>query len=176
MTASTHESEQRTTRAVIDGFYAAYARRDVDTMMTYVSDAIVEDLSGVGLVTGRLAEERFLRSLFAAFPDLHTEVTRVVIDKNSACVEWQRHGTFTGADFHGTPATGRPFQFKGGAFIDVADGLITRINGYYDTAVFARAIGALPPEGSKSERFAMALLRLRTAYGRRRRRRALEHS
>ena len=58
---------------VVRDFYAAYARRDIDEMMSHVSDGIVEDLSGVGLVTGAQQEREFLAGVIASFPDLVTE-------------------------------------------------------------------------------------------------------
>ncbi|WP_433622033.1 ester cyclase [Nocardia sp. CA-120079] len=154
-------------RAVIDNFYSAYAERDVGRMMEWVSDDIVEQLSGIGLVRGRADERRFLRSLFEAFPDLETTVIRQYVDGTTASVEWYRCGTFTGRDFQGIPATGRRFELTGLALIDVHDGRITRINGYYDTAEFARAIGLLPTRDGRVERWGIRLLRLTLALRKR---------
>lgn len=150
-----------TAEQVVRDFYAAYARRDVDAMMAYVSDDIVEDLSGIGLVTGARQEREFLTDLLASFPDLVTEVTRVLPGGDVVAVEWRRHGTFSGAPWRGLLASGKPFALRGGAFLEVHEDKITRINGYYDTAEFARDIGALPPEGSRGERLGVAIFRTR---------------
>ena len=73
---------------VVRDFYAAYARRDIDEMMSHVSDGIVEDLSGVGLVTGAQQEREFLAGVIASFPDLVTELTALL--RNGARLEMQR--------------------------------------------------------------------------------------
>jgi steroid delta-isomerase-like uncharacterized protein len=155
-----------TPEQVVRDFYAAYGRRDVEAMMSLVSDDIVEDLSGIGLVTGAQDEREFLSGLLAAFPDLVTEVTRVIAVGDLVAVEWHRSGTFSGTPWRGLPASGKPFVLRGGAFLVVSDNKITRITGYYDTADFARQIGALPPEGSRAERIGMALFRARVQVGR----------
>ncbi|MEV0464912.1 nuclear transport factor 2 family protein [Nocardia tengchongensis] len=148
-------------QSAIGNFYSAYADRDVERMMAWVSHDIVEQLSGIGLVSGRDDERRFLQSLFDAFPNLETTVIRQRVDASGACVEWRRRGTFSGSDFQGIPATGSRFELTGLAYIDVHAGLITRINGYYDTAEFARAIGFLPARGGLAERVGMRVLRLK---------------
>jgi steroid delta-isomerase-like uncharacterized protein len=148
-----------TPEQVVSSFYDAYARRDIEAMMSHVSDDIVEDLSGIGLVTGAEQEREFLTGVLAAFPDLATEVTRMLACGDVVAAEWRRHGTFSGAPWRGLPASGKPFAFRGGAFLEVHDQKITRITGYYDTAEFARQIGALPAEGSFGERAGLAIFR-----------------
>lgn len=149
-------------RRILDGFYTAYLARDVDAMMTWVTDDIVEDLSGIGYVTGAMEERQFLTGLFAAFPDLETHLTQVVVDEHGASVEWHRRGTFSGAPFQGLVANGRAFELRGGAFFEFAKGRIQRITGYYDTYAFARAIGLMPGDGSVTERVLKRLFNLGT--------------
>jgi steroid delta-isomerase-like uncharacterized protein len=150
-----------TPKAVVDAFFAAFARRDVDAMMELVSGDIVEDLPGVGVVTGADEDRAFLTALFASFPDLETEVTRVVADGDVVSVEWRRRGTFTGHPWQGLPASGKPFAFRGVTVVQVLGERIVRIDVYSDTAGFARDIGVLPPEGSAGERVALGLFRAR---------------
>jgi len=159
MTART--AGDRPPNDVVARFFEAFARRDVDTMMEVVSDDIVEDLAGVGVVTGADEDRAFLTALFESFPDLASEVTRVVGAGNLVAVEWRRRGTFTGRPWRGLPASDRPFDFRGVALVEVDGDRITRINVYSDTAEFGRDIGVLPPEGSAGERFALALFRIR---------------
>jgi steroid delta-isomerase-like uncharacterized protein len=130
-------------------------------MMSLVSHDVVEDLSGIGLVEGAGAEREFLTGLLGSFPDLTTDVSRVVASGDVVAVEWRRTGTLSGSSWRGLPADGQPFVLRGGAFLEVRANKITRINGYYDTAGFARQIGALPREGSRGDRLAMAIFRTR---------------
>jgi steroid delta-isomerase-like uncharacterized protein len=142
-------------------FFDAFARRDVDAMMSMVSEDITEDLAGIGVINGIEEDRAFLTALFESFPDLETEVTRTVAAGNVVAVEWRRRGTFTGRPWQGLPASGRPFAFRGCALVEVDGDRIKRVDVYSDSAEFARDIGVLPPEGSLGERFALAAFRLR---------------
>ncbi|RJF89312.1 hypothetical protein D3874_21985 [Oleomonas cavernae] len=153
-------------RRILEGFYTAYANRDVDGMMQWVTDDIVEDISGIGFVRGAAEERAFLSGLFSSFPDLDTRLVQIVIDDHGASVEWSRRGTFEGTPFQGLRANGRAFQLRGGAFFEFSDGRIRRITGYYDTAAFARDIGLLPKDNSLSEGTLKRLFNLRTIFRR----------
>jgi steroid delta-isomerase-like uncharacterized protein len=152
---------QRLPKDVVIDFFVAFARRDVEAIMQLVAEDIVEDLAGVGGVTGAAEDRDFLTALGDSFPDLVTEGTRVVAAEHLVAVEWKRRGTFTGRPWRGLPASGKPFEFRGVAVVEVSGERISRIDVYSDTAEFARDIGVLPAEGSAGERFALALLRTR---------------
>jgi steroid delta-isomerase-like uncharacterized protein len=154
------------TRRVATEFFDAFGRRDVDALMQIVSDDIVEDLPGVGIVSGLDEERAFLTGLFGSFPDLTTEVTRITIDGRVAAIEWKRRGTFTGAPWQGLPASGRAFESTGATFVEVVDGRVTKVTVYSDSAQVARGIGVLPAEGSATERLARALYGLQVRLGR----------
>jgi steroid delta-isomerase-like uncharacterized protein len=154
------------TRRVATEFFDAFGRRDVDALMQIVSDDIVEDLPGVGIVSGLDEERAFLTGLFGSFPDLTTEVTRITIDGRVAAIEWKRRGTFTGAPWQGLPASGRAFESTGAAFVEVVDRRVTKVTVYSDSAQVARGIGVLPAEGSAGERLARAVYGLQVRLGR----------
>jgi steroid delta-isomerase-like uncharacterized protein len=154
------------TRRVATEFFEAFGRRDVDALMQIVSEDIVEDLPGVGIVSGLEEERAFLTGLFGSFPDLTTEVTRITIDGRVAAIEWKRWGTFTGAPWQGLPASGRAFESSGATFVEVDDGRVTKVTVYSDSAQVARGIGVLPAEGSAGERLARALYGLQVRLGR----------
>jgi steroid delta-isomerase-like uncharacterized protein len=142
-------------------FFDAFGRRDVDAMMSMVSEDITENLAGIGVINGIEEDRAFLTALFESFPDLETQVTRTVAAGNIVAVEWRRRGTFTGRPWQGLPASGRPFAFRGCALVEVDGDRVKRVDVYSDTAEFARDIGVLPPEGSIGERVALAAFRMR---------------
>jgi steroid delta-isomerase-like uncharacterized protein len=121
----------------------------------------VEDLAGVGVITGLTEERAFLTAFFGSFPDMETEVVRVTVDGRVVGVEWRRRGTFTGSPWQGLPASGRSFDLRGAAFVEVDDGLVSRVTAYSDSAQLGRDLGILPPAGSPAERIASAIYRLR---------------
>jgi hypothetical protein len=76
----------------------------------------------------------------------------VVAGEKQAAVEWRIRGTFDGAPFQGIDPTGRPIEMRGLDMLEIEDGKIRSITGYYDGAEYARQIGMLPPHDSGAER------------------------
>jgi steroid delta-isomerase-like uncharacterized protein len=155
------ETDRHAPAVVVGEFFDAMARRDIDAAMGLVSGDIVEDLAGVGVISGLAQERAFLTAFFGSFPDMQTEVVRVTVDGRVVGVEWRRHGTFTGTPWQGLPASGRRFDLRGAAFIEVDDGLVTKVTAYSDSAQLGRDLGILPPVGSRAERLASTIYRLR---------------
>jgi steroid delta-isomerase-like uncharacterized protein len=147
--------------SVARDFFDAFDRKDVERVMSLVSDDIVEDVPGVGIIEGAEEERAFLNSLFSSFPDMATEMTRVTAAGNVVAIEWSRRGTFTGAPWQGLPASGRSFSTRGAAFLEVNGDRVTRVTIYSDSATLARDLGVLPAEGSGAERLALAMFRAR---------------
>ncbi|MDT5197131.1 MAG: hypothetical protein QOG79_1560 [Mycobacterium sp.] len=152
---------ERTPEQVVKDFLGALGRHDVEGIGRACADDIVEVLSGTAPLEGIDNEMAFARDLFAAFPDLEIEVTRVMAIDQVVAAEWIRRGTFSGADFQGLPANGARFDSPAAGFFEVENGLIKRLTAYADLNKFARDLGVLPPEGSVAERMAMSMFRTR---------------
>jgi steroid delta-isomerase-like uncharacterized protein len=159
----------RPAEEVVADFFDAFGRHDVEAITALLCDDVIEDLPGVGAVEGINDEREFLIGLFAAFPDLRVEVTRLMAVGNVVAVAWTRRGSFTGQPFQGLPASGKTFVSRAAAFVEVRDGRIWRMMVYTDTGQFFRDIGVLPAEGSLAERLALTMFRARVRARRYRR-------
>ena len=155
------ETDRRSPAVVVGEFFDAMARRDIEAAMRMVSDDIVEDLAGVGTISGLVEERAFLTAFYGSFPDMQTDVVRVTAQGPVVAVEWRRRGTFTGSPWQGLPASGRRFDLRGAAFLEVDNGLVTHVTAYSDSAQLGRDLGILPPVGSLAERVGTAIYRLR---------------
>jgi steroid delta-isomerase-like uncharacterized protein len=151
----------RTPEQVVADFLDALGRHDVEGIGRVCADNIVEVLSGTAPLEGIDNELAFARDLFAAFPDLEIEVTRLLANGLVVAAEWTRSGTFTGADFQGLPANGARFDSPAAGFFEIENGLIKRITAYADVNKFARDLGVVPPEGSLAEHLALGMFRAR---------------
>ena len=98
----------------------------------------------------------WFRETFDAVPDLKMEVEDVAIagepGRERVTVRWRMTGTFSGAPYLGIEPTGRSIDLRGMDLIDVEEGRVAGNNIYYDQLTFARQIGMLPAEGSRSDR------------------------
>jgi steroid delta-isomerase-like uncharacterized protein len=89
-----------------------------------------------------------LRSWRAAFPDGRVEPISVIACGNTVIVEWDSHGTWTGAPIRGEQSNGRRFERRGCAVAQVENGRIVRCRDYFDRLNMWEPLGLLPP-GSK---------------------------
>jgi len=102
------------------------------------------------------------REIFDAFPDFRIAPTRVLADGDTAIVEWEAHGTHTGAAYQGIARTGRRIELRGVDLMEFSDGLLRRNTVYYDGLSVARGLGLLPPDGAAQDRALKALFNVLT--------------
>jgi steroid delta-isomerase-like uncharacterized protein len=145
-------TKRKAVEAHARSYFDAIAARDPRAIGEHWHEDGVDDIVPLGVKRGRQEIEEFFRGLFAATPDLETTVTRVVAGEKQAAVEWRMRGTFDGAAFQGIEPTGRPVEMRGLDMLEVEDGKLRSITGYYDGAEYARQIGMLPPQDSGAER------------------------
>jgi steroid delta-isomerase-like uncharacterized protein len=145
-------TKRKAVEAQARSYFEALAARDPEAIGSHWHEDGVDDIVPLGVKRGREEIERFFHELFAAAPDLETTVTRVVAGEKQAAVEWRIRGTFDGAPFQGIEPTGRPLEMRGLDMLEIEDGKIRSITGYYDGAEYARQIGMLPPHDSGAER------------------------
>ena len=168
MANTTQETQQRTAapREVAQALFDGVIKGDLTPMDTYTHPDCVDDFVAIGRFHGRDAIKGFFEELFTAFPDFRIEVERITADDDSAVVQWEATGTFTGGPFLGIDPNGRVVSIRGVDVMEISDGQVRYNTIYYDGATFARAIGMLPREGSPAEsavRFAFnTVTRIRT--------------
>lgn len=158
----------RTAEEVARAAFAAVAAHDADGVVAQGAPDYVDDFVAVGRFVGHTAIRAFFAEMFAAMPDMVMTVDRVVADDESAAVQWHATGTFDGGSFQGIRATGRRVDIRGVDIMEIRDGLIQHNTIYYDGASFARQIGLLPPQGSRTDRAMLAAFNAKTRVGRRR--------
>ena len=145
-------TKRKAVEAHVRSYFEAIAARDPGAIGEHWHDDGVDDIVPLGIMRGRREVEQLFQEMFAAAPDLETTVSRVVAGEKQAAVEWRMRGTFDGAPFQGIEPTGKPIELRGLDMLEVEDGKIRSITGYYDGAEYARQIGMLPPQDSGAER------------------------
>ena len=147
---------RRTKRKIVEdhvrSYFDAVAARDPEEMGKHLSEDVVEEIPGVGVLRGPEEVKRYFRDMFAALPDAEMTVQRLVADDTSAAVEWRLRGTFNGGPYQGIEPNGRPLELRGFDLIELKGGKIKSNTAYFDTSEFARQIGMLPPVDSGAER------------------------
>ena len=112
----------------------------------------------------------FMRRSWVAFPDLRFTPGPMWLDphEDSMTWAWRMEGTQTGPiDPPGFAPTGKRIDIDGIDVWDFVDGRLQRYRAYYDMALLARQIGAMPPPGSTGERMGVLLQRTQARFARR---------
>jgi steroid delta-isomerase-like uncharacterized protein len=155
-TSPKRKTKAKLTEELALSYFAALAARDVDAMLGHMDEAVIEDITPVGILRGTGEVREFFTALFAAFPDFEFSVEQTTAGATVAAVQWRATGTFRGQPFQGIEPTGRRLEFRGCDCVEVEDGKITRNTSYYDGAAFARGLGLLPQPGSGGEKAMLA--------------------
>jgi steroid delta-isomerase-like uncharacterized protein len=150
--AKPRTTKRKAVEECVTAYFDAIAARDVHALGEHWREDGVDEIVPIGVLRGRGEIRDFFRELFAAVPDLETQVVRVVAGDRLAALEWRMSGTFNGAPFQGIDPTGNEVQMRGLDLFEVEDGQIVGNTGYYDGAEFVRQVGMMPPQDSGAER------------------------
>ncbi len=131
--------------AVVDAYMAAWNSHDSSKVERFFSDDVVYFDTTVGTPQkGREAVRRNVVEVFMkAAPDLTwtRDAKEPIVGPEGIAFEWSFKGKNTGAWDAKTPATDRPFEFKGVSFMRIKDGRIAYQGDYYDALSFQKQLG-----------------------------------
>src|SRR3954468_19426279 len=156
-------------------YLAAWNGRDATAMGDLVTDGVVwEDPALPEPARGPAAVQEFMREAWGAFPDLHfdeSDEPHVTADGDRVAWRWRMRGTNTGPiDPPGFAPTGRAIEIEGVDLWTMRAGRIARCRAFYDFNALGVQLGLAPAPGSRMEKAAVALQRLRARVTTRRRR------
>lgn len=120
-----------TNRKVIDSYFASLDAEDWDTLETLFASHAVLEGTGVGRREGIEDLVRFYKRVFVKFPT-HHDAPRTFIEEGDRIA--------VVIDFEGATAEGRPCTFSAVDVFELSDGVITRLDQWYDTAEIARQV------------------------------------
>jgi predicted ester cyclase len=156
----------RSAAETAQGYFEAIARRDIDTALTFWRPGGIDNLAPVGELRVPDQHRAHFQAVFAAFPDFAYEVIGLIAEGDRVAVHWRAEGTFTGEPYQGIDANGAHVTIEGADICRVEDGLLVRLDSYWDDSAVARQLGLLPARQSFGERLLLGLFNLRTALGR----------
>jgi glyoxylase-like metal-dependent hydrolase (beta-lactamase superfamily II)/predicted ester cyclase len=151
---------------VVDDYFAALARRDVETMAELWAADGDEHIAGQVDAVGPAGVREYFTEFFAAFPDFALEVRSTVTEGDRSAVHWTALGTHLGT-LWGVEPTGARVTFEGIDLLAVRDGLIVRNDAVADTLSIARQLGLVPAGGSPAEQRLFSAFNAKTRVERR---------
>lgn len=132
------------TKIFVYELVAAWNTHDSEQILIFYSPEYEGlDIGQNGVQQGLMALRESLEQYFQAFPDVHIEISELVIESNHISLGWVAHGTQTGA-FMKIPPTGRIITLRGVSIFILQDEKVYRGQHVWDLAGLLRHIGLLP--------------------------------
>jgi glyoxylase-like metal-dependent hydrolase (beta-lactamase superfamily II)/ketosteroid isomerase-like protein len=160
--ASTAES-----RAVVERYFDAIARRDIDAAVACWHPGGREHVRGIIDAPAPEGVRAFLGDLMAAVPDLDFRLVALVAEDDRCVAQWRARGTFAGEPFLGFEATGARLDLEGADVLVVREGRIASNDAFSDGLTFARQAGLFPEQGSAQDIGMQRAVNARTRMSRR---------
>jgi steroid delta-isomerase-like uncharacterized protein len=121
------------TKDLVRRYYDAFNAKDFDGMLACVADDIRHDVNEGDRRGGTAAFREFLKAMDRCYDERLEEIVVMVDDSGRrAAAEFIVHGRYLVADPGFPEARGQKYVLPVGAFLDVADGKITRVTTYYN--------------------------------------------
>jgi uncharacterized protein (TIGR02246 family) len=135
------ESNDMTTRGVLNRLYAAYIGGDLEGMLDLFADDAVVTFSGQDTFRGRAEYEPYMRWAGTQLPVLDFRVRQIIVDGEYAAVTW---------DEDGRTARGEAWSAAGVDVFRIVDGKIVELTDYSDTDKIRRLLDVYPgPSGER---------------------------
>jgi predicted ester cyclase len=115
-----------------------------------------------GTCTGSDEIAAYFATAMAAMPDWHMEVVKIAEHGDDVFVHWHLTGTHSGGPFQGIEPTDKTVALDGMDHFVLRDGRVVSNFVVFDQMQFARAIGMLPPDGSRADRAVKKAFNART--------------
>jgi predicted ester cyclase len=142
---------------------------DLDSLRQFWGPETIERFPN-GTCRGTAEIAAYFQEALAALPDWHMEVVTIAEQGDDVFVHWKLTGTHSGGTFQGIAPTGRRIALDGMDHFVVRDGVVVSNFVVFDQMQFARAIGMLPPDGSRADQAVKAAFNARSRLAARLRR------
>jgi steroid delta-isomerase-like uncharacterized protein len=122
---------------------AAFNARNLDEYLSRIDESYVGESEGpLSPIRGREGMRKNLETIFAAFPDVRSEVEQILASGDFVVTRSVVTGTHKG-NFNGIPATNKPVKIHACTIIELRNGKAIRGRLYADNASLYQQIGVL---------------------------------
>ncbi|HET9629273.1 MAG TPA: ketosteroid isomerase-related protein [Novosphingobium sp.] len=132
---------RQATLALLDRYYSAFNAGNWEGMLACLSDDVVHDVNQGERQVGKARYRGFLAHMERCYRERLDDIVLMVNDDGSrAAAEFVVHGQYIATDEGLPAASGQIYDLPAGAFIETADGKITRLTMYYNLADWTRQV------------------------------------
>lgn len=120
-------------QTLIENYYAAFNKGDMDTFLNLLSDDVVHDINQGERQCGKNAFRSFMDRMNAHYREQLVDM--VIMTSNDglrAAAEFVVLGEYLSTDDGLPEAKGQKYRLPAGAFFDINDGKVARVTNYYN--------------------------------------------
>lgn len=139
---STEENE-----AIERRFFEAMNERNIAALDNLLAAEFVDHSPNPGLTPDRDGTLQFFTMTFAALPDFHSTLEDMIAAGDKVVSRFTAHGTHTGAELMGIPATGKQAAVQGISIHRITDGKIVDNWVSMDMLGMLQQLGVIPAPG-----------------------------
>ena len=129
--------------ALIENYYAAFNKGDMDTFLSLLTDDVVHDINQGKRDMGKDAFTKFMSGMNVSYKEqLVDMVIMASADGTRASAEFVVLGEYLQTD-EGLPlAQGQKYNLPAGAFFDIRDNKVARVTNYYNLQDWIEQVSA----------------------------------
>jgi steroid delta-isomerase-like uncharacterized protein len=130
------------TERLIRAYYAAFDAGDREGMLALLAEEVVHDINQGPREVGKAAFREFLGKMDRSYREAIRDLV-VMVDTTGrrAAAEFTVEGEYLATDPGLPEARGQRYSLPAGAFLEVAEGRITRVTTYYNLPDWIRQVG-----------------------------------
>jgi steroid delta-isomerase-like uncharacterized protein len=127
--------------ALVQRYYDAFNAGDWAGMLAAVADDVVHDVNQGEREVGKAAFAAFVARMETAYRERLIDVTLFAGPAGRVAAEFIVEGEYLSADPGFPAAHGQRYRLPAGAFLETANGRITRVTTYYNLQDWLRQVG-----------------------------------
>ncbi|HEV7266030.1 MAG TPA: ketosteroid isomerase-related protein [Falsiroseomonas sp.] len=129
--------------ALVRAYYGTFNAGDRAAMCALLAEDVAHDVNQGGRRRGLAAFRAFMAEMDAAYEErLEDIVVMASATGRRAAAEFVVVGRYLRSEPGLPEARGQPYRLPAGAFLEVADGRITRVTTYYNVSEWIRQVSA----------------------------------
>lgn len=130
------------TEQLIERYYDAFNRRDIEGFLGLLTDDVVHDINQGGREVGKEKFRAFLERMNRSYEEKIVDLFVMTnADGSRAAAEFTVLGVYLETDEGLPPAEGQRYTLPAGAFFEIRDGKVARISNTYNLSDWIRQVG-----------------------------------
>ncbi|MAY00341.1 MAG: isopropylmalate/homocitrate/citramalate synthase [Oceanospirillaceae bacterium] len=118
---------------LIQAYYDAFNRQDMDAFLALLTDDVVHDINQGDRETGKAAFSEFMVKMNRHYREQLVDMVIMANAEGSrAAAEFVVLGEYLSTDEGLPEAAGQTYRLPAGAFFDIRDGKVARVTNYYN--------------------------------------------